>query len=310
MAQLIKLKDYISRYEVNIFQYPTQYIRLKNDNWKKMKRRYEKGMMEGQEESYLQENIPVEENTGWKTFFKKKKREEVQEVQEEPEKHEDVPPVIESIEELKQYYLDGLLPFQMKWATTTLREKSFIDLAYQEDPNLKYFLQRFPDTYLLMYEPVTLMKKAEVEIDHLLIGPFGIDIITYLSHPSGTTIYPTTDHSWYIEKGYARHKVRNPMLSLRRTETFIKSVLSKYQLDFPFRKVILAKDLDFGPGQEPYQTEFIGKNRYQDWFNEKRNIKSPLKHDQLKVAEALLKHCRTIAVKRPEWDMEDSFMEE
>jgi hypothetical protein len=307
MAQLIKLKDYISRYEVNIFQYPTQYIRLKNENWKKMKWRFEKGMMEDQREFHPQENRLLNEETGWRKFFKKKKEKNLDE---DPDPQEDVPTGFGSIEELKQYYLDGLLPFQMKWATTTLREKSFINQAYQEDHNLKYFLQRFPDTYLLMYEPVSLMKKAEVEIDHLLIGPFGIDIITYLSHPGGTTIYPTTDHSWHIEEGYGRRKVRSPMLSLRRSETFIKSVLSKYQMDFPFRKVILAPDLDFGPGHEPYQTEFIGKDRYQDWFNEKRNIKSPLKHDQLKVAEALLKHCRTIAFKRPEWDMEDDSMGE
>lgn len=304
MAQLIKLKDYISRYEVNIFQYPTQYIRLKNDNWKKMKRRFEKGMMEDQGEFHSGEGRTVEEDSGWRKLFKKKK----EEVEKEPEKQE-VSPFPGSMEELKRYYLDGLLPFQIKWATTTLREKSFIDNAYQEDPYLKYFLQRFPDTYLLMYEPVALMKKAEVEIDHLLIGPFGIDIITYLSHPSGRTIYPTTDHSWHVEGGYGQHKVRNPMLSLRRTETFIKSVLSEYQLDFPFRKVVLAPDLEFGPGQESYQTAFIGKQSYQEWFNEKRNTKSPLKHDQLKVAEALLTHCRTVAVKRPEWAIEDDFME-
>ncbi|SFJ10412.1 Nuclease-related domain-containing protein [Halobacillus dabanensis] len=305
MAQLIKLKDYISRYEVNIFQYPTQYIRLKNDNWKKMGNRFEKGMMEDQEEFHSQEIRTAEEDTGWRKFFKRKK----EELEHKPEKQEDLVPVPTSIGELKQYYLDGLLPFQMKWATTTLKEKSFIDNVYQEDPYLKYFLQRFPDTYLLMYEPVALMKKAEVEIDHLLIGPFGIDIITSLSHPSGTILYPTTEHSWHIEGGDGQQKIRNPMLSLRRTETFIKSILSEYQLDFPYRKVILAPDLEFGPGQEPYQTAFIGKHRYQQWFNEKRNTKSPLKHDQLKVAEALLKHCRTVAVRRPEWDMEEDFME-
>src|SRR5690625_3594842 len=36
MAQLIKLRDYISRYETNPFHYPTQFIRLKQENWRKL----------------------------------------------------------------------------------------------------------------------------------------------------------------------------------------------------------------------------------------------------------------------------------
>jgi len=34
MAQLIKLYDYIWRYEWNMYRYPSQYIRLKKDKWK------------------------------------------------------------------------------------------------------------------------------------------------------------------------------------------------------------------------------------------------------------------------------------
>src|SRR5699024_5630454 len=33
MAQLVKLYDYISRYETNPFHYPSRFIRLKQDNW-------------------------------------------------------------------------------------------------------------------------------------------------------------------------------------------------------------------------------------------------------------------------------------
>src|SRR5699024_11549297 len=36
VAQLIKLRDYISRYELDIYRYPSQYIRLKRDRWEKL----------------------------------------------------------------------------------------------------------------------------------------------------------------------------------------------------------------------------------------------------------------------------------
>ncbi len=35
MAQLIKLQDYISRYEWDTYRYPTQYIRQKKEQWQR-----------------------------------------------------------------------------------------------------------------------------------------------------------------------------------------------------------------------------------------------------------------------------------
>lgn len=305
MAQLIKLDDYISRYEVSMYQYPTQYIRLKKDNWNKMRGRFEAGFMDVVDDTSGMEK-EKEARHFWKYLFQKNKGEEESESADDGE----TTPTPRTLEELKQFYLDGLLPFQLKWASSTLQEKSFPQPSYQEDPMLKYYLQRFPDTFLLMYKAVAEIKKAEVEIDHLLIGPYGIDIITFISHLGGERIHPTSEHSWFIEEGNVQHKVINPLLSLRRTETFVKSVLTKYGLDFPYQKIVLAPDLIFGPGQEPYQTYFIGKDNYNEWFQEKRKMKSPLKHDQLKVAELLLKHCRTISVNRPEWEMKEKFMED
>ncbi|MYL72687.1 NERD domain-containing protein [Halobacillus litoralis] len=304
MAQLIKLNDYISRYETNIYQYPRQYVKLKKDHWNKMKKRFEQGWLEEPMERI--DKREEQPRRGIKNFLKLRSKVEGEETSENLLREDLLP---SSEEELKQYYLDGLIPFQLKWATTTLREKSYLDPSYKQNSDLKYFLQRLPDTFLLMFEPVVQMKNTEVEIDHLLIGPSGIEIISLLSHPYGETIHPTSEKSWNIEKEGVQSKVLSPMHSLRRTETFIKSVLSNYQLDFPYRKVVLSKTMRFASGQAPYQTDWIGKDRYTSWLHEKRAARSPLKHDQLKVAEALLNHCSTIAVKRPEWDMEDDFTE-
>ena len=46
LAQLIKLRDYISRYEMNPYHYPTQFIRLKRENWQKLIDMWEQENME------------------------------------------------------------------------------------------------------------------------------------------------------------------------------------------------------------------------------------------------------------------------
>ncbi|MGP4062634.1 NERD domain-containing protein [Halobacillus sp. H74] len=301
MAQLIKLQDYVSRYERNIFQYPPKYMRLKSVNWEKMRDQFERGLLH--EESTEEEK--TEKPTKWNKLLQRLKVEEAEESNEKAS-----PYIPQTLKELKQFFLDGLIPFQLKWASTTLQDKSFLAPAYYEESVLKYFLQRFPDTYLLMYKPIVEMKKAHMELEHIMIGPFGIEIITYLTAPHGELVHPSSEKSWYIEENGVPHRRMNPLIPLRRSETFVKSVLRKYDLDFPFRKVVLAPDLTFMEGQEPYQTVYIGQDKYVDWFKEKRQIKSPLKHDQLKVAEALLKHSRTTSVRRPEWDYEESLMEE
>ena len=44
MAQLVKLADYISRYENDLTRYPTQFIRLKRYQWKRIKNQWEHGV--------------------------------------------------------------------------------------------------------------------------------------------------------------------------------------------------------------------------------------------------------------------------
>lgn len=46
MGQLIKLQDHISRYETDIFHYPGQFIRLKNDRYKRLKEQWQEQLSE------------------------------------------------------------------------------------------------------------------------------------------------------------------------------------------------------------------------------------------------------------------------
>jgi len=43
MAQLVKLQDYISRYQIDLARYPTQFVRLKKNQWERIKRQWELG---------------------------------------------------------------------------------------------------------------------------------------------------------------------------------------------------------------------------------------------------------------------------
>jgi len=43
MAQLVKIQDYISRYQIDLARYPTQFVRLKKGQWERIKRQWELG---------------------------------------------------------------------------------------------------------------------------------------------------------------------------------------------------------------------------------------------------------------------------
>src|SRR5699024_7094235 len=107
----------------------------------------------------------------------------------------------ETENELKHYFLRQLFPFQLKWATSTVTDISAMKESYQTDQTLKYFLHRFPDTYLLMYYPIFSLKKAPVDADIIFITPIGIDIIHMMEEDPSATILAGDDRTWVMEKG-------------------------------------------------------------------------------------------------------------
>ncbi|WP_234402372.1 NERD domain-containing protein [Oceanobacillus damuensis] len=225
--------------------------------------------------------------------------EPVEETKQEPSEYADLP---DTEAELKQYFLDKLFRFQMKWATTTVTETSFVNGDYYDDPLLKYMMQRFPDTYLIMYFPIFAIKKAPIETEILLISPIGIEIIHFLEKSPDTVIMAGDERSWTLEKGNEYTKILSPLIALKRSEKLINSILSSYSIDFPIKKTVLSRTNSIVYATEPYNTKLIGQKNYADWFQEKRQLSSPLKSTQLKTAEALLKTCQTTSMKRPEWD--------
>ncbi|SHN04333.1 NERD domain-containing protein [Gracilibacillus kekensis] len=301
MAQLIKLDNYISRYERDIFHYPSQFSRLKTENWERLKYLWE-DQLQLKLEVEDQEELNETNFSKWRSFFKSRSEAETEEAEDEY----DLDYLPETEEALKQYFLDALFPFQLKWASTTINEMSFIDKGYYHDYLLKYFLQRIPDTHLLMYFPVFQIKNGPLEGDIILISPLEIEIITLIDKPSNQTIIPNDSRVWYLEENNIQNKFLSPLISTKRTEKVIQSILNKYQLDFPVKKVILSRTNTMNYQLEPYNTKFVDRDHHEEWLKHKQQLYTPLKHQQLKITEALLKHCESIAVQRPEWKHEDT----
>lgn len=269
MAQLIKLSDYVSRYETNPFHYPGQYIRLKQENWRQLYEAWE-------EERRLAEiaeaapKIEVEKDTKfrWNPFAKKSDVEEYEEIMNDRDK------LPRTREQLVQYFLNQLYPFQLKWATTTLSQVSYTDRKYNNEPNLKYFLQRFPDIYLLMYYPTFNVQNTPIDGEIILISPIGIDVITLMEEHPDTNIIVSDERTWTLEMNNSQTKIISPMISLKRTEQIVKSILNRYEIDFPVNKMVLSKTNHILYHTEPYNTTIVGKREFKKWF-EKAGIKFP-----------------------------------
>ncbi|WP_047981544.1 hypothetical protein [Ornithinibacillus contaminans] len=291
MAQLIKLENYISRYEWDMYRYPSQFIRLKQDNW------YKLHYLWSNQEPFTASTYDEDDKkqSKWKSFLKK---EQTETTFAEPTETDMLP---NTEEELKYYYLNRLFSFQLKWATSTVSNVSFMDKKYYSDESLKYFLQRFPDTYLVMYYPIFEIKNAPIDSEIILISPVGIEIIYLMEEDPNAVIMASDDRSWVHEKGNKQEKQLSPMFALKRTEQIIKSIFQKHDVVLPIQKIVLSRTNTINFLSEPYNTRIIGKHEYEKWFQEKRAFVSPLKSRQLKAADALLKHCQSTYVKRPEW---------
>ncbi|WP_066195081.1 MULTISPECIES: hypothetical protein [Gracilibacillus] len=298
MAQLIKLENYISRYQQDIYHYPGQFTRLKRENWQRLKLLWEEQRTTQKDE--LIEEEPQESNFfNWRALFNRRS-----EVEEESFDHTNLLP--DSEEELKQYFLDTLYPFQLKWASTTINKMSFLNQDYYTDERLQFFLQRIPDTYFVMYHPVFELKNGPLAADIILITPLEMEIIKVIDRPANQTMIAFDDRYWYTEEKNIQTRILSPLISVKRTAKIIQSILHKYGLEMPLRKVILSATNPIEFEREPYHTSFIGRDQHDHWLLQKQQLSAPIKHHQLKIAEALLQHVESVAVKRPEWEQKES----
>lgn len=317
MAQLIKLYDYISRYELDSYRYPSQFIRLKRQQWEKVLRSWENNafhsLMKTNQPAVQYQELNQEKNNLLKKIKNKMTHKETVEapvieplineaVLEDEELQFQFTTIPKTVDDLKHLFLDYIFNFQIRWASSTLREKSSVDKAIYRDRLLRYFMQRLPDHYLMLYRPVFQLKNAPVELDLLLIGTTEIYCITLVEQQDETVFTGTKERFWIARKGDHKKKLLNPLISLNRTGTVVQKLISAGDVDIPVKKLMISRNGYIDYPYAPYDITILDKRNYNDWFQRLRNSSAPLKHIQLKAAQVLLSHCLTNSYYRKEWN--------
>ena len=321
MAQLIKLQDYVSRYEADVYRYPAQYVRLKKQQWDKLYVAWQNNQespfeWENETEEVFDEE---EERRGWKEKFKSlfKRNAHVDESFEQEEEEDGKNDALftftahfitapETEEDLKHVFLDQLFKFQLKWASSTLTSKSYVDSKYWREEKLRYLLQRFPDTFLVLYDPIFLLKKAPVEMDVILLTPTEVWCISFLEAEDNAAFIGSNDNFWtkmFIEQ---EKRILNPLLSVNRMANIIQQLFHVHDISLPVQKAIISRNGYIDHPSMPLDLHILDKRSYRQWFERQRKSSSPLKRVQLQAAQIFLEYCQTTSFKRLEWEEQDT----
>ncbi|MFD1706793.1 NERD domain-containing protein [Siminovitchia sediminis] len=247
MAQLIKLNDYISRYEVDLSHYTSLFVRLKKRRW----------------DSILDSTANVLERN-----------------------------------ELKQAFLDQLFVSQIKWASSTVFKKSYPHSGIYSDSRLRKLVQRFPDSFMLMYTPVMQLKKARIQLDVYMLLPSKLVCMVFLEDGEEALYIGTHEHFWKKSYRNKEEKVLNPVLPLRRMENIAAQIFRARGIEWPIEKIIVSENSYITYPDVPADIRIVDRQHYEAWIQELRSYHSPMKLMQFKAAKALLEQCVKTSAKR------------
>ncbi|MCM3596612.1 NERD domain-containing protein [Metabacillus idriensis] len=304
MAQLIKIHSCISRYEMDIYRYQSQFLRLKKQQWQMIKLAYENNEFQhfiSRQTETMDEAEGIEEKENFLSKVRNKfgKKEETLSYDltiPAADQQTDIMELFfhsvpQSMEELKVKFMNHIFRFQMKWATSTIREKSYADASFYEDEKLHELLQKLPDQHLIMYHPVFKMKNTSIALDPILISPREIVCIHYLEGVQHDVFEGSAERFWTVNPGDHEKKQLSPLISLNRTGTIVKQLLRERNIKLEIKKVLVCKNGFIEFTQAPYDVTIADKRNFNQWFQIYRDSSTPIKHDQLKAAEILLSQC-------------------
>ncbi|HJF32306.1 MAG TPA: NERD domain-containing protein [Sporosarcina psychrophila] len=312
MAQLVKLLDYVSRYEQDLTRYPSQYIRLKRYQWERMKTQWESGadLSEWRREM---EEVEEPEESKWfspllRVFGQRKDVEAEQNhsnCKEEKISEEDdfgfslnVIHNPSTLEQLRKVYLDQLFHFQIKWASSTIMDKSRVDSRFLRDTLLRSFAQQLPDNYLLFYYPILLLKKAPVELDIIILTPVECMCITVLEQQDVAAFSGSGDRFWLKKLGEKETKLLSPLIALNRTEKIISGIFKAQEIDFPVRKYLISRNGYIDHPGSAFDVDIIDRRAYDNWFSSLKKMSVPMKSTQFKAGQAILDLGQTTSISR------------
>ncbi|NEU29993.1 NERD domain-containing protein [bacterium LRH843] len=302
MAHLIKLEDYISRYQFDLNRYPSQFSRMKKERWYYLKLEWEQLQSELE---YTIEKDPRNEHEK-RGFFKhafsmmkiwgKSDQDQsdhaIEQLSDSGQRMKQM-----TFEQLKKSFLDELFQSQLRWASSSLLEESILHPRYKYDPWLRFFAQQLPDNYFFMYKPVFYIKQAAIELDLILISPTEIVCITLVEGKEHSIFEASSDRFWteYIDK--TRKKRISPLLSMSRMTGVIKGILEQEGSAFPIHQVVLSPTSMIDNKIQGAAVNLIDRRNFDSWHERLKKHPSPLKHEQMKVTSLLLNHCYTVSHK-------------
>ena len=324
MAQLIKLQDYISRYQVGLNRYPTQFVRVKKSQWERIKQQWELGkeIPKWEHIEEFQEEKSSKRFSFINKFLRRKpaNEEDLEQVnvsdelisndEDEADDEFDLlfePNIVyhpQNLEDLKKMFLNQFFHFQIKWASSTLREKSYVDPKFLRDSFLRNVLQRLPDNYLVFYYPIVQVKKAPVELDIIILTPTDCLCITLVEYENQAVYLGNGERFWTKKVGKTDKKILNPMIQLNRMESILSNLFSQGNIDMPIRKILLSRNGFFDYPGTAFNVKFIDKREFPNWMQGLRRSPSPMKHMQIQAAQAILNHVQTTSYNRDIWNTE------
>jgi hypothetical protein len=312
MAQLIKLLDYVSRYEHDLSRYPSQYIRLKRYQWDRMKAQWENGANLSEWQQSIEEVEVPEEKKWFSPLFRLFGQRNNVLTEHGPDNSEDEkrdkednfgfsPNLVHtpsSVEQLRKLYMEQLFHFQIKWASSTLMDKSRVDAQYIRDSLLRSFAQQLPDNYLLFYYPILLLKKAPVELDIIIVTPVECLCITVLESENLAAYSGSGDRFWLKKIGNNESKILSPLIALNRTEKIISSIFKTQEIDFPVRKYLISRNGYINHPGTAFDVEVVDRRSYDEWFSELCKLSVPMKSTQFKAAQSILDFGHTTSMSK------------
>lgn len=294
MAQLLKIEDCVSRYEKDVYRYTGQYIRLKSDRWKRVKANWENEKLS--EPGVLESSPEPEPKKWWQ-----RKSETSETIAEEPY----IPPRTPiTLSALKKNFREELFDFQLKWASSTIRERSRIGREMLREDFLRMLLMDLPDNYLVLYRPIIRLKKAEAQMDVIMIGPDTIHAIVLMDTQKGDVIHPSQGRFWEVERRNEVLKTVSPIAAVQRMNYFIESVIDTNETETKISYTVLCKNGFINRSGIPPYIQVIDQANYGQWWEALKRQPSPIKAKQLKAAKGLMDRCVTTAYLRPEWETE------
>ncbi|MGE6628826.1 hypothetical protein [Bacillus sp. NPDC077027] len=306
MAQIIKIQDYISRYEQDPYHYINQFIRLKKQRWEELKQASIEQLQEVE-----QEQAPIEEPEKRSKLFLKRKQKEADMKKEKDMSLFNQPTDLEQgvfrnvptdETRLVHFFKDHLYDFQLKWASSTISNISSVSHQIRYDEKLRMLARQLPDSYFVMYKPVLQIQQAEIELCPILITPLEVICLSFLEAEPDSVYIGSKERFWEKRAtGKNVQSVLNPCATLLRSGSVVSKIFSQKGVDLPVKKILLSRTSFIDLPDVPYGMEVIDKKQAEDWFEKQQKNSVPAKHHQFKATKALLAFCESDSRRRQEW---------